>query len=81
MDDIYNNQNYLSNNPQWHQEDSAFKANFIHSILEENKITYSTVCEVGCGTGEILVQLKKLNGTKTISYSGYDISKDAIDMA
>ena len=81
MDDIYNNQNYLKNNPDWHQEDSAFKANFIHSILEANKITYSSVCEVGCGTGEILVQLKKLNGNNSISYSGYDISKDAIDMA
>lgn len=81
MDDIYNNQNYLKNNPDWHQEDSAFKANFIHSILEGNKITYSSVSEVGCGTGEILVQLKKLNGNNSISYSGYDISKDAIDMA
>lgn len=81
MDDIYNNQNYLKNNPDWHQEDSAFKANFIHSILERNKITYSSVCEVGCGTGEILVQLKKLNGNRSISYSGYDISKVAIEMA
>lgn len=81
MDDIYNNQNYLSNNPHWHQEDSAFKANFIHSILEENKIAYSSVCEVGCGTGEILIQLKKLHLTKEISYVGYDISKDAIDIA
>lgn len=81
MDDIYNNQNYLKNNPDWHQEDSAFKANFIHSILEKNNIVYSTVCEVGCGTGEILVQLKKLDGNKTVSYVGYDISKDAIDIA
>ncbi len=81
MDDIYNNQNYLSNNPHWHQEDSAFKANFIHSILEDNKIIYSSVCEVGCGAGEILLRLKELNGSKAISYSGYDISKDAIDIA
>ncbi|MBK6523379.1 MAG: hypothetical protein IPG08_14280 [Sphingobacteriaceae bacterium] len=64
MDDIYNNQNYLSNNPLWHQEDSAFKAGLIHSILEENKIAYASVCEVGCGTGEILVQLKKLTDVK-----------------
>lgn len=81
MDDIYNNQNYLKNNPDWHQEDSPFKAKFIHSILEANKIVYSSVCEVGCGTGEVLIQLKKLHGSKTVSYAGYDISKDAIDIA
>ncbi|MBK7311834.1 MAG: class I SAM-dependent methyltransferase [Sphingobacteriaceae bacterium] len=81
MDDIYNNQNYLSNNPLWHQEDSAFKAGLIHSILEENKIAYTSICEVGCGTGEILVQLQQLNSGKQISYCGYDISKDAIEMA
>jgi SAM-dependent methyltransferase len=81
MDDIYNNQDYLKKNPHWHQEDSAFKAHFIHSVLEKNKIAYTSVCEVGCGAGEILIQLKQLNGSKAISYSGYDISKDAIDMA
>jgi SAM-dependent methyltransferase len=81
MDDIYNNQDYLKKNPHWHQEDSAFKAGFIHSILEKNKITYNSVCEVGCGAGEILVQLKQLNGSKAIAYSGYDISRDAIALA
>ncbi|MDZ4665687.1 MAG: class I SAM-dependent methyltransferase [Bacteroidota bacterium] len=81
MDDIYNNQDYLKKNPHWHQEDSAFKANFIHSVLEENKIAYTSVCEVGCGIGEVLIQLKKLNGSKAVSYSGYDISTNAIDMA
>lgn len=81
MDDIYNNQDYLKKNPHWHQEDSPFKAGVIHSILEKNKIAYSSLCEVGCGAGEILVQLKKLNGAKTVSYCGYDISKDAIEMA
>jgi ubiquinone/menaquinone biosynthesis C-methylase UbiE len=81
MDDIYNNQNYLKNNPHWHQEDSAFKAGFIRSILEDNKIVYGSVVEVGCGAGEILVRLKQLNGAKAVSYAGYDISKDAIALA
>lgn len=81
MDDIYNNQNYLKQNPHWHQEDSAFKAGFIHSILEKNKIVYASVCEVGCGAGEVLIQLKQLNGSKAISYLGFDISKDAIEIA
>ncbi len=81
MDDIYNNQDYLKKNPHWHQEDSAFKASFIHAILEKNRIVYNSICEAGCGAGEILIQLKQSNGSKAISYSGYDISKDAIEIA
>lgn len=81
MDDIYNNKTYLEQNPQWHQEDSAFKANFIHSILASNAINYTTVAEIGCGSGEVLVQLKHLNANKAIHYSGFDISEDAIAIA
>jgi SAM-dependent methyltransferase len=81
MDDIYTNQDYLKNNPNWHQEDSVLKAGIIHAFLEKNKLAYATVCEVGCGAGGILIELKRLNGSKAISYTGYDISKDAIEMA
>lgn len=81
MDDIYNNSTYLLQNPQWHQEDSAFKASFIHSILSSNNISYASVCEVGCGSGEILRQLKKRNNSPSVQYAGFDISKDAINLA
>lgn len=81
MDDIYNNQTYLNENPLWHQEDSFFKANHIQDILVSNKIDSSSVCEIGCGSGEILVQLKKLNPSKNTQYVGFDISKDAIAIA
>ncbi len=81
MDDIYNNNSYLNQNPDWHQEDSGFKASLIHSILSSNKITYKSLCEVGCGSGEVLAQLKKTNPSKEIKYVGFDISKDAMDIA
>jgi ubiquinone/menaquinone biosynthesis C-methylase UbiE len=81
MDDIYNNQTYLNENPLWHQEDSFFKAKHIEDILVSNKIDPSSVCEIGCGSGEILVQLKKLNPSKSTQYVGFDISKDAIAIA
>lgn len=81
MDDIYNNQTYLEQNPQWHQEDAAFKAGFIHSILQRNKIPYKMVCEVGCGSGAVLAELNKLNNNSAIHYYGFDISKDAIAIA
>jgi len=81
MDDIYNNNSYLNQNPLWHQEDSVFKASFINSILSSNKITYNSLCEVGCGSGEILFQLKKIEANKAIKYFGFDISEKAIEMS
>lgn len=81
MNDIYNDQTYLNENPLWHQEDSLFKAKYIHQILSQNKIGYNSICEIGCGTGEVLVQLQKLNAGKNVTYTGFDISKDAIALA
>jgi cyclopropane fatty-acyl-phospholipid synthase-like methyltransferase len=75
MKSIYEEGEYLKNNPDWHVADSPWKADFIHSILNKNKIQANSICEVGCGAGEILVQLsKKMPTTK---YSGYEFSPQA----
>lgn len=80
MEDIYNNNTYLNNNPTWHEEDACFKATKIMELLKRNSITFDTVCEAGCGSGEILVQLEKnLPGVK--KFFGYDISNPAINIA
>src|SRR5205085_11039987 len=71
---------YLHNNPTWHEEDGPFKVSKIIKLLERNPIAFQTVCEIGCGSGEILVQLEpKLPGVTNLF--GYDISKDAINIA
>jgi SAM-dependent methyltransferase len=36
---------------------------------------------VGCGSGAVLEELSKCNNNKTINYFGFDISKDAINIA
>ncbi len=77
---IYNNQTYKNNNPSWHEEDASFKAAKILSIITKNSISFDTVCEIGCGSGEILLQLmNKL--PSSIHYQGIDISQDAIKIA
>lgn len=81
MDEIYNNKVYLINNPDWHAEDAPQKAAVIYSILKQNTISFSTVCEVGCGGGEVLIQLDKLVKDKGVTYFGFDISKDALAIA
>lgn len=81
MDDIYNNSVYLSHNPQWHQEDAPGKADFIFKILESEKINFQSVCEIGCGSGEILKQLQLKIADPNMIYHGYDISSEAISLS
>src|SRR5579862_4867980 len=76
MDTIYTDGTYLQNNPEWHADDSAWKAAHIASLLERNQVRPHSVCEIGCGAGEILVSLAgKLPGGAQLT--GYDISPDA----
>jgi SAM-dependent methyltransferase len=80
MSDIYNDETYLKNNPGWHEEGALFKTERIIRLLEKNPIALKTVCEVGCGSGEILVQLEKKLPAE-VQFTGLDISKDAFDIA
>ncbi len=71
---------YLENNPTWHIEDSPFKAQQILRILRQNNIVPNSIVEVGCGAGEILNQLYAALPDH-VSFTGYDISIDAIKLA
>lgn len=79
MKNIYKDQTYLNNNPTWHEEDSPWKAKQILKILNQNQIWPATICEVGCGAGEILKQLS-LVSDDTVEYFGYEISPDAFSI-
>jgi SAM-dependent methyltransferase len=80
MPTIYNDKTYLKNNPSWHEEDALFKAGKILQLLKRNHIVFDNVCDIGCGTGEIIIQLNALI-EKNIRFVGFDISKDAISLA
>ena len=73
---IYEDGTYLEKNPGWHEADSAWKAKQISGILRANNIIPSTLCEIGCGAGEILNCLSQEYGNKTV-FSGYEISPQA----
>lgn len=76
---IYKDGTYLENNPTWHEEDSSWKARQIAKILEKNNVKPETICEIGCGTGEILNSLSKKFGGD-IEFSGYEISPQAFEI-
>jgi SAM-dependent methyltransferase len=77
---MYTTGEYLSNNPTWHAEDSVWKAERIHALLHEHGISGSSVVEIGCGAGEILVHLAQLRGAGC-SYTGFDVSPQAFALA
>ena len=77
---IYNDGTYLENNNSWHLEDSPWKARQIIKMIEKNHLSPNTVCEIGCGAGEILNQLYQ-QLPASVSFSGYDISPQAYELA
>lgn len=81
MSNIYTDGSYLESTSSWHAEDSLWKAQQVAKIIENNRVEFSTVAEVGCGAGEILLELSQLMNKAEISYTGYDISPQAIELA
>ena len=82
MKDIYNNGEFLKNNPSWGIEDSPWKAKQIMKLIKANNINLASIksiCEVGCGAGEILNQLSQ-QMPANISFYGYEISRHAFEL-
>jgi hypothetical protein len=77
---IYTSGSYADSHPTYHVEDSPWKAQQILKMLKRHSLPLQTVCEVGCGVGEILKQLQK-QLPDTIQYRGYDISPQAIELS
>ena len=76
---IYEDGTYLDKNPTWHQEDSRWKAKQTSKILRKNNINPSTICEIGCGAGEILNCLA-IDYSDKVLFSGYEISPQALEI-
>ncbi|MDQ6631910.1 MAG: class I SAM-dependent methyltransferase [Verrucomicrobiota bacterium] len=69
---------YLDKNPTFHVEDSPWKAGQITRILKKNSLRPSSIAEIGCGAGEILVQL--LPQFQQSSFFGYELSPQAYEL-
>jgi hypothetical protein len=59
MKEMYEGDLYAEKNPTWHEEDAPWKAGHIERMIRKNRVPHGTICEVGCGTGEILLNLEK----------------------
>ncbi|MDP3740468.1 MAG: class I SAM-dependent methyltransferase [Hyphomonadaceae bacterium] len=79
MREMYDSDLYAEKNPTWHEEDAPWKAGHIERMIRKNKVPSETICEVGCGTGEILLNLESAFPEAVLS--GYEISPAAFNRA
>lgn len=76
--DRYTGDAYVTSNPDWHMADSPWKADQILAMLRGEQV--ETVCEVGCGAGEILRQLHdRMPATRRLV--GFEIAEVPLAMA
>jgi len=64
---------YGQANPDWHVEDTAWKAGRIVEMLRRNRVEPRSICDVGCGVGAILAIVRDAlePGSRCV---GYDIA-------
>jgi hypothetical protein len=78
--ELYTRGGYLQSHPTWHAEHSEWKADRVLAMLRKHGLAPSTVCEVGCGAGEILKQLHDRMDPH-VHFVGYDISPQAATLS
>jgi len=71
---------YAAGNPDWHQGDSQWKAERVLEIVDRNRLKFRSVCDLGCGAGEVLANLyRKLDAG--VAFVGYEPSPQAFSIA
>jgi SAM-dependent methyltransferase len=65
--------------PGWHAEESPWKVRHIMPMISGHHLKPQTICEVGCGAGEVLRLLQRRLG-ENCTFWGYDISPQAIEL-
>lgn len=79
MTSIYESGAYLEQNPTWDIEDSPWKARQVTKALRAASITPATLCDIGCGVGQVIRELRR--DYPTCRFTGYDLSPQAITKA
>lgn len=78
--ELYTSEEYIKNNPDWHVGASPWKASVMLQAIKRNHLQPRSVCEIGCGAGEIL-KILQAHLDAGCDFRGYDIAPDAIEMA
>ncbi len=77
--DVYMSNKYREVVPDWHAEDSPWKATQLLNMLTRHHLTPQTICEVGCGVGGILAYLQT-QMAPSCTFDGYEVSPGAVQI-
>jgi SAM-dependent methyltransferase len=80
MQYLYTSGDYLTKNPAWHTNESPWKAKYVLQMIRRNNIAPQTICDMGCGAGEVLRLLQESIGPDCLFW-GYDISPQAFELS
>lgn len=69
---------YLHDNPDWHSGDAAWKADQVARLLLDHSLAPQSICDVGCGSGEVLAHLKR--SFPDAKLVGFDVSPQAAQL-
>lgn len=75
-ENVYTDGSFLKNNPSWSEENTPWKAKYILQLMRRNNLNPINICEIGCGSGGILVEMSRILGNG-IQFYGYEISPQA----
>jgi SAM-dependent methyltransferase len=73
---LYIDGRYEALHPTWHAEDSAWKAQQVLEMLQQNGLQPASISEIGCGAGGILRALQT-DLPSNCNLVGYEISPQA----
>ena len=79
-ENVYLSGTYAEKNVTYHVEDSDWKARHILTMINKHHLSVRSVCEVGCGAGEIL-RLLSLAMPDEVEFTGYEISPRRLSFA
>jgi SAM-dependent methyltransferase len=71
---------YVDANPTFHVEDSPWKAQQVAKFIDRQRLSLQSMCDVGCGAGEVLRQLQ-LHYPQMGVLRGYEMSPEGYAMA
>jgi SAM-dependent methyltransferase len=63
---------YLADNPEWDRADAPWKARLVERILVDHGVSPASICDVGCGSGDVLERLK--GAFPGAALVGFDVS-------
>ena len=87
LNNLYNSNDYENNTSDWEDAASSYRADTFYKALKLANIhnSVNSILDVGCGSGGVLVELRKKFGlilnADSMKFHGVDLSKNAVDIA